>query len=106
VDAAAEVTTQLVHALGEMLHNIDKHARATTVDVVLTGDARLIALEVTDNGIGFDVARSAERERAGHFGLRGLSERAHQVGGSVQIDSTRGKGTRIRWTALRHPLHP
>lgn len=106
VDAAHEVTTQLVHAVGEMLHNIDKHAQATTVDVVLAGDARLIEVEVTDNGIGFDLSRCAERERAGHFGLRGLRERAAQVGGSVQIDSTRGKGTHIRWTALRHPPNP
>lgn len=106
VDAAAEVTTQMVHALGEILHNDDKHAVATTVQVVLTGDAHLIELMVSDDGVGFDLDRCAERESAGHFGLRGLRERAQQVGGSVQIDSTPGKGTQIRWTALRHPPRP
>jgi signal transduction histidine kinase len=104
VDASSAVTRQLAAALTEILHNITKHARATDVDVVLKGGPRLIELIVTDNGVGFDTEDiPGALERAGHFGLRGLRERAADVGGEVEILSSAGKGTRVRWTALRHP---
>lgn len=103
VDAAAEVTHQMVTALGEILHNVDKHAQADQVDVVLTGGPDSIELAVRDNGVGFDLGKRSEREKRGHFGLRGLQERAEQVGGDVKIESKRGEGTRVRWTALRYP---
>lgn len=103
VDAAPEVTHQMVTALGEVLHNVEKHARAAEVDVVLTGGPDSIELVVRDNGVGFDLSKQSEREKRGHFGLRGLQERAARVGGDVEIESQRGEGTRVRWTALRYP---
>ena len=102
-DAAPQVTHQMATALGEILHNVEKHARAGRVDVVLTGGPKTIELVVSDDGDGFDPARQDETERRGHFGLRGLRERAEQVGGAVEIESRRGEGTRVRWTALRYP---
>ena len=101
VDASPAVTQQMTAALREILHNIDKHARPETVTVRLTGDPERIELEVTDDGLGFDVPRAAAREADGHFGLRGLRERAEQVGGSVEIRSEKRKGTTVRWTAQR-----
>ncbi|QDP96620.1 hypothetical protein FOE78_12490 [Microlunatus elymi] len=103
VDAAAEVTHQLVAALEECLHNIEKHAQASEVDVSLLGGADTIELVVSDDGIGFDPAVLAERERAGHFGQRGLRERAESVGGTATVVSAPGEGTTVRWTALRQP---
>jgi signal transduction histidine kinase len=102
VDVSPVVTQQMTSALREILHNIDKHAHAQTVTVRLTGDAELIQLEVTDDGVGFDVSRAAAHEADGHFGLRGLRERAEQVGGSVDISSEKRKGTTVRWTAQRY----
>lgn len=104
VDAAPVVTSQMAHALGEILHNVSKHAAATEVDVVLTGDPEHIELSVTDNGDGFSAEHRGECEVRGHYGLRGLQERAEQVGGKVDIISTPGRGTRVRWTAQRHPM--
>ena len=101
VDASPAVTQQMTAALREILHNIDKHARPETVTVRLTGDPERIELEVTDDGLGFDVPRAVAREADGHFGLRGLRERAEQVGGSVEIRSEKRKGTTVRWTAQR-----
>jgi signal transduction histidine kinase len=103
VDAAPVVTHQMAYALREILHNITKHARAEVVDVSLTGDAEEIALTVSDDGIGFDLDRAAYREASGHYGLRGLRERAAQVGGSVEITTEKRRGTTIRWTAQRQP---
>jgi signal transduction histidine kinase len=102
VDASAAVTAQMAAALREILHNIAKHAQASTVTVRLTGDPERIELSVTDDGVGFDVERVGAREADGHFGLRGLRERAEQVGGTVEISSEKRKGTRVRWTAQRH----
>jgi signal transduction histidine kinase len=102
VDASAAVTTQMVAALREILHNIAKHAHAETVTVRLTGDPERIQLTVADDGVGFDVDRARSREADGHFGLRGLQERAEQVGGTVEISSEKQKGTEVRWTAQRH----
>jgi signal transduction histidine kinase len=102
VDASAAVTAQMVAALREILHNIAKHAQASTVTVRLTGDPERIELGVTDDGVGFDVERVGTREADGHFGLRGLRERAEQVGGTVEISSEKRKGTEVRWTAQRH----
>jgi signal transduction histidine kinase len=104
VDAAPVVTSQMAHALGEILHNVSKHAAATEVDVVLTGDPDRIELSVTDNGNGFSAERPPSKEVRGHYGLRGLQERAEQVGGKVDITSAPGGGTSVRWTARRHPI--
>lgn len=101
VDADPEVTRQLAAALGEILHNIAKHARASEVAVSLVGTDREIQLVVSDDGVGFDAACTDERERDGHFGLRGLRERASAVNGSVVIDSILGEGTTVTWTAQR-----
>jgi signal transduction histidine kinase len=93
----------MAYALREILHNVTKHARAETVTVGLTGGAELIELTVTDSGVGFDVDRAAQREALGHFGLRGLRERAEHVGGSVTIQSEKRRGTTVRWTARPQP---
>jgi signal transduction histidine kinase len=104
VDADPVVNRQLVAALGEILHNVDKHARAERVTVQLLRRDDQVELVVSDDGVGFDPVRAAEREREGHYGLRGLRERAEDVGGTVEISSAEQRGTTIRWTALRHPL--
>jgi signal transduction histidine kinase len=104
VDADPVVNRQLVAALGEILHNVDKHAHAGRVTVQLLRRDDQVELVVSDDGVGFDPARAADREREGHYGLRGLRERAEDVGGTVEISSAEQRGTTIRWTALRHPL--
>ena len=96
------VTEQMVAALREILHNIAKHAQAGDGRGRLTGDPERIELVVSDDGVGFDVDRAGAREADGHFGLRGLRERAEQVGGAVEISSEKRKGTTVRWTAQRH----
>lgn len=103
VDADARVTRELVAAMDEMLHNIEKHAEATTVEVALRGGPDVIELEIADDGVGFDPAVLAVREQEGHFGQRGLRERAEQLGGTSTITSRPGGGTTVCWTARRHP---
>ena len=84
----------MTSALREILQNVSKHAHAEAVTVRLVGNTDRIELEVVDDGVGFDMSLAAAREADGHFGLRGLRERAEQVGGSVEIRSAKGKGAR------------
>jgi signal transduction histidine kinase len=78
----------------EALHNIVKHARASQVDLSLAcGDATVI-LEVKDNGLGFDTSGPFP----GHLGLYSMRERAERVGGTFEVESAPGSGTRMRVT--------
>jgi signal transduction histidine kinase len=76
----------------EALTNIGKYARATEVTVTVTSLAGHAAVEVHDNGIGFD----SELSRAGRHGLSGMQFRAESLGGTMSVFSTAGKGTTLR----------
>lgn len=103
VDADPAVTAELVAVLGEILHNVGKHAQASAVHVALVGQGPLLELRVTDDGVGFEPTTTPGREASGHFGLRGLRERAEQLDGTTTITSAPQKGTTVTWTARRHP---
>jgi len=77
----------------ESLNNIAKHAKASTVSVVLERRDGHVALVVEDDGRGFDVADSANRENG--LGLIGMGERAALLRGKVEIESEPGKGTAV-----------
>ena len=103
VDTSPAVARQLRAVLGEALHNVAKHAKAGRVEITVTGGAASVELVVRDDGTGFDPGRRTATEATGHFGLRGLCERAEAVGGHAEIDSSPGQGTTVRWTAPRCP---
>jgi signal transduction histidine kinase len=77
----------------ESLNNILKHAEATRIRVELRQSEGSAALEITDNGLGFDTVVARQR---GGLGLLGLEERAAAIGGLLFIDSHPGSGTLIR----------
>jgi signal transduction histidine kinase len=81
----------------EALHNIAKHAHATSVIVSLREQADRIELEVSDDGCGFDPTQPY----AGHLGLRSMRERAARLGGGLEISSGVGAGSRVSaWLPL------
>ena len=75
----------------EGLHNVVKHARATTVDLMLECDDTAVRFDIRDNGVGFD----ASAEFPGHLGLHSMRERAARLGGVVTIESAPRSGSRI-----------
>jgi signal transduction histidine kinase len=77
----------------EALNNVLKHARARRVTVTLERDGPLARLLVADDGVGFDAHDDGPRRG---LGLRGMAERAAQVGGSLGVESTPGRGTLVR----------
>lgn len=82
--------------LEEAINNARKHARASSVWVRLSQKRDLLVAEVVDDGIGFDVqlVESGYASR-GSLGMINLRERAELLGGTLNIDSAPGKGTRI-----------
>ena len=85
--------------VSESLINALNHSRASRIAVKASNCDDCLSIEVSDDGIGFDHAKVPND----HFGLRAMSERITALGGSVQVDSTEGKGTRI---CVSVPLPP
>jgi signal transduction histidine kinase len=84
----------------EALRNIERHALATRVDIVLaTMDDTHVRLRIADDGIGFDPTAS----RPGHFGLLGLREQAHLINAELRIDSAPNQGTALTVTLRMVP---
>jgi two-component system, NarL family, sensor histidine kinase UhpB len=80
----------------EALNNVARHAAATQVTMTLHRDKEYLMLSVVDNGRGFDDSRPAPQNGAtGGLGLLGIHERMAMVGGSVEILSHPGQGTRL-----------
>jgi two-component system, NarL family, sensor histidine kinase UhpB len=88
LDEATRVT--LFRALRELLVNVAKHASVAEGHVRIWRDGDLARLSVEDAGVGFD----PEADHRG-FGLLALRDRVAQMGGSVEIESAVGRGTRI-----------
>ncbi len=83
-----------LRAVTEGLTNVARHAQANQVWVSAEQRDGMLAIEVRDDGIGFEPANIAEQ--AGHYGLLGMRERARLAGGSLEIMSAPSVGTTIR----------
>ncbi|HUO45403.1 MAG TPA: GAF domain-containing sensor histidine kinase [Acidimicrobiia bacterium] len=92
---AGPVEVSLYRIAQEALHNVAAHAEAERVTVTLRFDNDDVALEVTDNGSGFDPVQ-AKSNGHGHLGLRSMRHRAESLGGRFQVDTSPGRGTTVR----------
>lgn len=91
-----EVERFVFRAAKEALRNVDAHSGARTVDVRVSSDAERVVLVVADDGKGFTLESAARRRGEGHFGLFLLADLAADLGGSVDVRSGPGAGTRVR----------
>jgi two-component system NarL family sensor kinase len=82
-------------AARELLANVVRHAEATRVIVRLVEDNGELELVVEDDGRGFPPERLAEQVAGGHVGLASQRVRVEAAGGSMDIVSTPGNGTRV-----------
>ncbi len=87
------IAQEVLRIAREALTNIVRHARARSVRLGLVYERAAVSLLVQDDGEGFDPRADGLDER---FGLRAMTERARDLGGSVDVDSLPGWGTRIR----------
>ncbi|HEX6737395.1 MAG TPA: sensor histidine kinase, partial [Vicinamibacteria bacterium] len=80
----------------EALTNVVRHARAREVRVELRYEPGAVRLRVRDDGRGLRADGAQDPGR--HFGLRGMQERAEELGGRLEVNSIRGLGTEIAVT--------
>lgn len=88
------IENNLLRVGQEAITNANKHARPTRIDVTLEFDRRSVRLTVEDDGVGFVIGSTNDGDRR-RFGLVGIKERAELLGGTVEIISAAGEGTRI-----------
>lgn len=95
-DLPPEVQVALYRIAQESLNNVIKHARARQVAVHLALATAGVHLEISDDGMGFDLAAA----RLASLGLRIMRERAETIGAELNIDSKPGRGTCVSalWT--------
>lgn len=84
----------LYYVLREGLMNIMRHSQASRVEVVLRQTATETQGSISDDGVGFDQTQAGKRHG---LGLMGMKERIEKLRGELSIDSSSGKGTRIRF---------
>lgn len=90
LDWTTEVVTHRI--VQEAIHNVWRHAGATSIDVRITAPVRALEIEVVDDGTGFDPGAAAGRE-SGIATMRALAEFAD---GRLEVTSAPGHGTRVR----------
>jgi signal transduction histidine kinase/L-asparagine transporter-like permease len=100
----SQIETLLYRLAQEALANVAKHAGASQVNVQVTPLDMGVELMVSDDGKGFVIGSEADRVKAGHFGLASMRERIEMAGGSLQLWSHPGGGTRVAaWLPVLEP---
>ncbi len=94
LDTACEA--ELFAIVIEALTNVRRHARAKQVSIKLTATAKTVTSRIHDDGVGFSPAKTGK-----HFGVSGMRERAHELGGTFSIRRTQPVGTTITVRAPR-----
>jgi ligand-binding sensor domain-containing protein/signal transduction histidine kinase len=87
-----KIEEELLRIGQEAVANAVRHAAATRIDVQLMYEAARVSLRVDDDGRGF--APSANGAQ-GHYGIRGMQERANEIDAALMLESAPGEGTRI-----------
>jgi signal transduction histidine kinase len=90
--------TAVYRVVQEALHNVAKHANASSVTIQLQREGELVKLCIEDNGVGIKQNQKPNPGRRS-FGLAGMRERITTLGGTLTVGpSMRGSGTRIEVT--------
>jgi PAS domain S-box-containing protein len=93
VQLSQEQSTAAFRIFQEALTNILRHAQATRVRVTMARDDGAFVLTISDDGRGI---REEERSAQSSIGLLGMRERAHTLGGDIDIKGVAGEGTTVR----------
>jgi PAS domain S-box-containing protein len=91
-----ELLILLFRAVGELLNNIVKHAKAKNVSVVFNMDGKCLNILVTDDGLGFEATKLGKQTgQTSSIGLFSLRERLEYFDGTLTIDSDAKKGSKV-----------
>jgi len=87
--------TGIFRIVREALRNAFSHSQAHLIETELAYTEDLFRIRIRDDGKGIDPAERLHAERTGHWGLRGMQERAQHLGGELEVWSEPGAGTEI-----------
>jgi PAS domain S-box-containing protein len=91
-----EFESLLFRIVQEALSNIRRHAQASEARVAIDFTGDKVRLTISDNGRGFELSgRVDDLPRSGKLGLAGMQERARLLDGTLEVESTPGKGTTL-----------
>ncbi|GAA5415925.1 sensor histidine kinase LiaS [Paraliobacillus ryukyuensis] len=91
VTLGSGVEDHLFRILQESVSNTLRHAKATSIDILLVKREYAVILRVMDDGVGFDVTE----KQSSSYGLHNMSERAAEIGAKLKVVSVPNKGTRL-----------
>ena len=94
-DLQPMVRDEIYKIAAEALRNAFRHAHAGRVEVEIRYDDKEFRLRVRDDGKGIDPVVLASQGIEGHYGLRGMPERAALMGGKLAVWSEVGAGTEV-----------
>ncbi|MCL5950941.1 MAG: PAS domain S-box protein [Chloroflexi bacterium] len=94
-DAPETITISLYRFTQEALSNAVKHAHAHHVHVQLQKEHNVVSLCIEDDGQGFDPSTISSAQGASGLGLIGMRERIQLLGGTLDVQSQQGQGTRL-----------
>ncbi len=103
------IRDEVYRITAEALRNAIRHARARQLEVEIRYDEQYLRLRIRDDGKGIDPTVLDQGHAPGHWGLRGMRERARLVGGNLEVWSQLGSGTEIELTipaASAYAKHP
>jgi len=93
---SAETELTIFRIVQEALRNVEKHARASKVEVKIEFCEGKTKISICDNGKGFDSGRSlADLPREGKLGIAGMEERVRLLNGNMRIEAEPDKGTKV-----------
>lgn len=92
-DFERELSTALFRIVQESMTNVFRHARATKVKITLEVIGEIFQMTIEDNGVGM-----AQDKKSGGIGLIGMKERAHAMGGQLEIIAAAEQGTTLIFT--------
>lgn len=93
-----DVQRKILLILREAINNIEQHARAKMVNLSLLWDETHLIVTLEDDGVGF---KPDAISGFGHFGIQIMKQRVNEIGGTMELTSTPGQGSKV---ILRCPL--
>ena len=105
IEFTPDVETTLYRVVQEALHNVEKHANASGVDVIMQREGRLLILTISDDGVGIpphiasgnDMSgKNAQQGVADKMGLRNMEERIQAIGGRFSVTGESDIGSEVR----------
>ena len=91
----ARVEAEILRIGQEAITNVVRHAQAQNANITLLFQEKLLRMTIKDDGRGFDEDAQGQSQN-GHYGLRGMRERAALIGARFTVKSARNEGTEVQ----------